>query len=149
MTDEMTRMRIAWRAARGFTLIEVMAALAILGAGLFILLDAHYSALLLHQMTVEEAFLRERIEGVAATAELGIYEEKLSDSGDFGMRYPDFAWSYEANLVGEASDVPLYRVNVTVNGPNEEKSLAFYVYNIGVQEAKGTSRPMQATGRSR
>lgn len=141
-------MRNAYRATSGFTLIEVMAALAILGASLFVLLDAHYSALKLHQVTAEEAFLRERIEGVAATAELNIYEEKLSESGDFGMRYPDFGWSYDASLVGEDNEVPLYRVNVTVNGPNEEKSLTFYVYNLGLPEARESSRPRLATGRS-
>ena len=148
----------------GFTLIEILAALAILGTALFALLDAHYAALRLHVLTDEEIVFREFVETTAARAEVSILQGVLSDAGDFGLRYSDFSWSFEAVAEapfggeedGQTFDtsvipddlVPLYHVNVTVNGPGEERSLEFYTFNTGLpQDEEGSMFRSVRTGR--
>ena len=135
----------------GFTLIEVLAAVAILGGAVFILLNAHFSALKMHGMMVEEVEQRQMLEWLAAKAEVDVLQGMLSGSGDFEPRNPQYTWSYTATLEGQESgmdtqrlglrsgssasdvnDVLLYRVEATLRMESfeEEKMLTFYVYNI-------------------
>jgi prepilin-type N-terminal cleavage/methylation domain-containing protein len=139
------------RNSDGFTLIEVLTALAILGVALFALLEAHYAALSLHALTDEEVVYREFVEMTAGRAETSVLQGTLSDSGDFGLRYPDYTWSFEAEEQEPASSegtgasfdtsivpeglIPLYRVTVTVTGPSQEqRSFEFYVFNTGLPQ---------------
>lgn len=125
------------RHSAGFTLIEIMAALAILGAAAFILLHGHLAALNLHGMMVEEVVMRQLTETVVSQAEAEVLIGNLNGSGDFGRRYPDYSWSYSATKAGE-QEVLLYDVNVVVSGPFEERSISFFTYNIG-EEPEGGS----------
>ena len=118
----------------GFTLVEVLAALSILGLALFVLLDAHYTSLKLHDQMTEEVVLRQLTETVVAKAEVGVLTEELSDAGDFGMRYPDYSWSYDAAQAGNDELILLYLVTATITGPSEDRTLEFYVYNTGLVE---------------
>lgn len=135
-------------AQRGFTLIEIMAALAILGMSLFILLNSHYSAMRLHETTAREALMREMVERTMGYAETQVLAGALSEQGDFGVRYgEEFSWSFEAKLVGEDELVQLYEIQITVNGPEEaEKSISFLAYNPSAEvlgeggDAAGSSR---------
>ncbi len=122
----------------GFTLIEVMAALAILGLSLFVLMDAHYAVLRLHVEVGEEIVMREFVEAAVGKAEMGVLADEMGDAGGFGRRFSDYTWSYEATEAGEDQQVLLYEVNVTVKGPIEERTLQFFVYNTGV----GASLPV-------
>jgi len=123
----------------GFTLIEIMVALTILGAAAYILMQGHFTALTLHSMTIEEVTMRQLTETVVSQAEAEVLIGNLSGSGDFGRRYPDYSWSYTAVKSGEA-EVLLYEVNLNVTGPFEERSLSFFTYNIGEEplESAGT-----------
>ena len=142
----------------GFSLIEVLAALAILGTAAFVLLDAHHTSLGLFMMTEEEVDMRLFIEEAVAQAELGVYDGAFSGSGDFGPRYPDYAWAYDAVLTGEEDVVELYEVTVTVTGPDDERSLFFLVYNTGLVDTldgglsdsnqRSSSRNTSASGRT-
>jgi len=111
-----------------------MAALAILGTALFVLLDAHYNAMRLHDVTAEEVTLRQLVETTVAKAEVEVLTGNLSNSGDFGQRYPDYGWTFDAALLGEDELIPLYTVNINITGPSEERSLTFYVYNTAPPE---------------
>lgn len=131
----------------GFTLVEIMAAVAILGLSVFILLDAHYSALRLHEVTSADVTRRVLLESVVGKSEAGVLAGKLSDAGDFGGRYPDYGWSYEAAKAAAFEEIPLYRVRVSVAGPEGNEALEFYVYNGSVpEEGLPTTRtPVRST----
>jgi len=118
--------------ARGFTLIEVMGALAILGGSLLVLLHAHFAATSLYEQTQQQVILRGLFEQAVGFAEIGLLSGELSGSGEFSKRYPDFSYSYEAAQVGEADDnfVMLYQVNVTLKTPDgENKSITMMIYD--------------------
>jgi prepilin-type N-terminal cleavage/methylation domain-containing protein len=117
------------RKRAGFTLVEVMAALAILGAALFVLLDAHYGALRLHDQARTRTVMHNFMVQAIGRAEVEVLAGNLSGSGDFGKRYPDYKYSYDAkedegDLAGDAlvATLPIYLVTVTVEGP-EKSSL--------------------------
>ena len=120
------------RAQAGFTLFEVLAALAILGVAVFVLLDAHHSALKLHQSMDEELAFRQLVETVIGRAELEVRAGHLTDSGDFGTRYPGYTWSYEAVPSGSDEVVLLYEITATVSGPEEQRQMKFFVFDTGV-----------------
>lgn len=115
----------------GFTLIEVLTAVTILGVALFILLASQWTSLNIHAVMNEEVTLGELVQTVAGKAEIGVQTGLLSDGGDFGTRYPDYTWTYDATLSGDAesTETQLYDVQITVQGPETEKQVNFYVYN--------------------
>jgi len=97
----------------GFTLIEVMIAMAVLGSALFVLLQAHHSALNAHGQLRDEVLLRNLMALAVGIAEVEVAAGNLSDSQEFGDRYPDFDYSFDAQPVGEGFPA-LYDVLVKV-----------------------------------
>ncbi len=118
--------------AAGFTLLEVLAALAILGTALFVLLDAHFSALSLHDRVREEVTARQLMDYAVAQAEVELLQGRLAGDFEFGNRYPDYFWSYEAILDQVDTTVQLFDVIVTVSGPDGDETLDFYSYDTGL-----------------
>lgn len=118
----------------GFTLAEVLVALVILGGGMFVLVNAHFSALSLHMLTQEEVETRMLLEIAVARAEMGVAAEELSGGEDFGTRYPGYSYSYEAQTMGDAEnpymmDIEFYTVTTTLTTPEgETESLQFYTF---------------------
>lgn len=121
------------RRRAGFTLIEVMVAVTILGTAMFVLLDAHYTAMRLHDTMQTAADFRQMLETTVNRAEVAVMQGELSGGGDFGARYPEFSWSYEATLVGTET-IQLYEVTARVTGPEEEQMRTFLVYVTKTQE---------------
>ncbi len=122
-----TRRNSAHNCNAGFTLAEVLVALAILGGGMFVLVNAHHGALQLHLITQEEVHARMLLELTAARAEMGVVAEELSDSGDFGPRYPGYTWTYEAQPMGDVDnpymlDVEFFSVTATLQAPDGEST---------------------------
>lgn len=129
----------------GFTLPEIIAAMAILGTALLILMDAHYGALRLFADTSDEIFMQGLLERAMGEAEMEVVAGKLEGSGDFGKRYPDYKFSFTAqSLGGDAAggglsgglggggglsgggggssggpQSPMYGLSVTVTGPED------------------------------
>lgn len=97
----------------GFTLIEVMIAMAVLGSALFVLLQAHHGALNAHGQLRDEVLLRNLMALAVGIAEVEVAAGNLSDSQEFGDRYPDFDYSFDAQPVGEGFPA-LYDVLVKV-----------------------------------
>ncbi|HNR29265.1 MAG TPA: prepilin-type N-terminal cleavage/methylation domain-containing protein [Candidatus Hydrogenedentes bacterium] len=127
--------------AQGFTLIEIMAALAILGMSLFVLLQSHYSALRLYDTACSETMIRELLQRTMNYAELQVLAGTLGEEGDFGMRYPEYVWSFESSLVGQDELIQLYEVNVTVRAPDGvERLISFLTYNPSAEVQEKMSK---------
>lgn len=118
----------------GFTLAEVLVALAILGGGMFVLVNAHFSALSLHLYTQEEVDARMLLELAVARAEMGVAAEELTGGSDFGPRYPGYNYTYDAQPMGDSEnpymmDIEFYTVTTTLTSPDGETvSLQFHTF---------------------
>lgn len=110
----------------GFTLVEVMIALAVLGTAIFVLLETHYGALRAQDTLRDEVQMRNLMSQAIGLAELAVATAKLSDNQEFGRRYPGFSYAFEAQLVGE-SFPGLYDVLVRVEGPKETRERQIYL----------------------
>ena len=114
----------------GFTLIEVMMALGILGIGMFVLVASHQGSLRLYSSAQDDAMSRLLLERVLGEAELKVMEGELSGEGDFGPRYAGFTYSYKAQLYRD--EVPgLFELTVQLMGFEEERSIAMFVFGTG------------------
>lgn len=118
------------RGKSGFTLIEIMVAVAILGGSMLILLETHYSAMKLFNRAQEETLMQQLLERVLGEAEVETLAGNLNGTGDFGARYPDYSYSFEAAPAGEDELVPLYIVTVTLNGPADSVTKELYVFSV-------------------
>jgi len=120
--------------ANGFTLTEVLIALTILGGGMFVLVNAHFSALSLHMDTQKEVDARMLLEMAVARAEMGVAAEELSGGSDFGPRYPGYSYTYDAQQMGDAEnpymmDIQFYSVTATLSTPDGESvSIQFHTF---------------------
>jgi prepilin-type N-terminal cleavage/methylation domain-containing protein len=126
----------------GFTLLEVLTALAILGSAVFVLLDAHYAALRLHTSIYDEVMLRRLMEQAAAAAEVKVMIGELQGSEEFGPRFPEFQYAWEAVLAGEDELIPLYTVNVRIAGPDVQEDLTFYAFDFTLGQTGGEDGQM-------
>lgn len=115
----------------GFTLVEIMAALAILGLALFMLLQAHYAAMRLFGEVRNEALVRELVTKAVGMAELEIGTGKTSGSYEFGKRYPDYKFNFEVMSLSEEAP-GLVRIHVVVEGPDLKQEASFLGFYPGL-----------------
>ncbi|MDZ4859480.1 MAG: type II secretion system protein [Candidatus Hydrogenedentes bacterium] len=111
----------------GFTLIEIMIALAILGSSLFILLEMHYNAVNAQDRLNGEISVRNLLSQAVGIAEVEIAMGTLKDAQDFGDRFPGWRYTFDAEQVDATSSTTsstavsaypgLHDVLVTVEGP--------------------------------
>lgn len=114
--------------AAGFTLIEVMVALAILGAAVFVLLEAQSGSLRLQLEADEELTLSYLAARALSQAEVDVLAGNLSGSNDFGKRFDGYAYSYTATASNEA--LPgYYALEVTLQGPTESRVIDTLIYD--------------------
>ncbi len=135
--------------ARGFTLIEIMIALAILGMSLFVLLDMHYNAVRAQNRLENEVRVRNLLSLAAGMSEVEIAAGTLKDAQEFGDRYPGWRYKFDAQEVEPSSatgststtSAPaypgLYNVLVTVEDPDKTAyELEYYtVVHTNAQQA--------------
>lgn len=104
---------------RGFTLVEVMAALAVLGLAVFMLLDAHYGGLRLHNAARDRVVLNQLLTHAVGIAKTEAASGSLSGSGGFGVRFEDYGYRYEAVAQSAEERPGLYALRVVVEGPGD------------------------------
>ncbi len=112
----------------GFTLIEIVAALAILGSGLLVLVESHYNGMSLFATARDEAESQRFLRNAVDMAEAEVLTGKLTGEGDFGRRHPEFKYRFEA--VRPDDQIPLYQVQVTVTGPAGESAVEFRTFSV-------------------
>lgn len=107
-------MMIIRRADDGFTLLEVMVALAIISLALVTLLGTHLMSLNLAQQNKEQALMamlaREKMDEIFATD----FDSISSASGDFGTEHPEYEWE---ETVEEADIDNLKNVKLVISSP--------------------------------
>ncbi len=118
--------------AEGFTLIEVVVALAVLGASLFVLLQAHFASLNLYLDAEEQALADLFTAQAVGIAEFEILSGEESGEGDFGERFEGYAYSYSTEQRDPEAAPGLFDVTVSIAGPEETRTIMFVVYD-GVQ----------------
>lgn len=115
---------------QGFTLIEVMAALAVLGTAMFMLLQAHYGAMRLFNASREQVQVSQLLSRAMGIAETEVASGEGSGNGDFGERYPDYRYRFETETVSD--DLPgLMRIRVELEGPDDTTALTTFVFYQG------------------
>ncbi len=138
------------RAEYGFTLLEVIIALAILGMAfalsMELLANGVRSAKASEDYTQAVLLARQKLAEIAATPNL----EKSADGGEFGG---GFSWSSEVQPLPQEQEeglpARLYQVRVRVawTGRRGEKSLDLYTLRMAVDQAKfGQARAVQPSG---
>lgn len=115
------------RRARGFTLIEVMVAMAILGIALLGLLGLHHQSMQSVIRAQEETRASMLAQAVMTEAELERYPDLGTTHGDFEAsfpgEFPDFRWERIVAASGMFPDVRKVKV-VVAYGPKLSQSFA-------------------------
>ncbi len=116
----------------GFTLIEVVVALAVLGVGLVILIESHYATVSLYVRAEDLAMAEMAVGQAIAQAEREILSGKEHGDGKLGARFEGYVYDFDAKAMDKTENPGLFEVTVNVRGPNLEKTLTYLVYD-GVQ----------------
>ncbi len=108
--------------------MEVMVAVAILGGGVFILLQTHYAATRAHLEMREEVMVRGLMEQVMGVARIELAAGNGSGSGDFGKRYPNYEYRFDSAALSEDESPGLYEVSVILEGPDEDREMIIMMF---------------------
>ncbi len=116
--------------SRGFTFLELLVALAILGSAFTVLLSAHTSAarqeararrLMTATLLAREVLTETEVEG---------FPELGEDGGDFGEDFPDYAWERQVATT-EFDRVRLVRIAVSWPERGDRASTEVVYYAVG------------------
>lgn len=104
----------------GFTLIEIVVALAILGTALVILLECQYGAMRLYDDARYELEMDKFLQLAVGIAETEVLSGNRSGGDKFSRRYKDYTYKFSASDV-DATRLPgLYEVEIEVTSPTKD-----------------------------
>ncbi|RME00143.1 MAG: prepilin-type N-terminal cleavage/methylation domain-containing protein [Deltaproteobacteria bacterium] len=95
-SEAMRRPPRALRRREGFTLLEVMIALLILGTGLAVLIENNAASLKIHAITRRMTVVTQLARMKMAEIEIDDELDEGFESGDFGPDFPGYRWEYDA-----------------------------------------------------
>ena len=124
--------RASSKSRGGFTLIEIVVALAVLGVGLVILIESHYAAASLYIKAEDTAMAEIAVGQAVAHAEREILSGKERGDGELGARFEGYTYEFDAKPMDKTENPGLFDVTVIVRGPNLERKVQYLVYD-GVQ----------------
>ena len=120
---------------RGFTLLEVMVALAVLATTLTVIYQLHGHTMMISSSARFYNVAPMLAKGKLSEFEQNAYKELADSSGDFGEDYPGYKWSIQIEDVESdlltAKQYHLTRFDVQVL-QNEENSYALRTYRFYV-----------------
>jgi general secretion pathway protein I len=107
----------SWKVDRGFTLLEVMIAVAFIGIAMLALLSLHQSNLqsvIRAQDLTRASMLAQQL---MSTAEVDRFPSPGQTRGDFSHDYPgefnNFRWERDVNVIPQFPDICRVRVSIT------------------------------------
>jgi prepilin-type N-terminal cleavage/methylation domain-containing protein len=110
------------RRGAGFTMLEVLVAVAITGGAIVMLLQAHSASMKLyercHEMVIAQHLARELVSEI----EVSGYPGDVDEEGDVSEKYPGFKWRRTCKMV-EENGPGVYEVTVLITGPVEKYML--------------------------
>lgn len=113
----------------GFTLIEIVVALAVLGVSLFVLLQAHFASLSLFVDAEDQALADLFVAQAVGIAEFEVLAGDESGDGDFGENFEGYTYSYSAEPRDPEAAPGLFDVTVLITGPEETRTIMFLLYD--------------------
>ena len=122
------------RAADGFTLLEVMVAVAIISIVLLAVYRLHSQTLLMNHTTRFYTLAPLLAQGKLTELQLRPPQDLFDDSGDFGEDYTGYTWearigSAESELLEKEAE-NLKRIDLTVRYTDDEQSYSLRTYRF-------------------
>ena len=116
------------RSTGGFTLMEVVVALALLSVGAVLLLESHYASLDLTADATEIATQNRLLEAAVSFAQIQTIAGEKRGDGNFGEIYEGYAYAFTSDEFEDDNRSGLYRVDVVFTTPAETIEHSFFVY---------------------
>lgn len=124
-----TGVRSAVLSEGGFTLMEVVVALAILGIGLVVLLESHYGSMRLYADAQEQAVSDALLIEAIGIAEQSALTGDLTGAGEFGLRYPEYSWTYTTKTLSGNGFPGLVEITLTLRTPVGDITRVFMTHD--------------------
>lgn len=120
----------------GFTLLEVMVAMAIMAIGLTVLYSSQSRSLFVAD--ISDFAATSSLLGSLQMAEiLQSDDQSLSSAGDFGERYPGYGWRFQISEAERAAELipvraagSLQRIELTITDKPRDKSFTMVRYRF-------------------
>ena len=118
----------------GFTLVEILVAMSLLGISMYVLLQTHYNTLIMFSEVHEAAELRMMIEETIGAAEMEVLAGEKSGNGELGEEEEEITYAFEAKEVESDTLDGVWDVHVTIQSPGMEPYEFDFRIHDGSQE---------------
>jgi general secretion pathway protein I len=123
---------ISWIHEKGFTLLEVMIAMAILAITLVVVFQSQSQSISMSGRTRFETTASFLAQSKMAEIEAANPENVVSDSGDFGDDFPDYSWRVDVTET-EIELLKKIEVKVVNERMTSNNSFRLVLYRLVVQ----------------